>query len=86
MKIYSSKGIILLWSASPLVCDIKLIILVVTALPPLEESEGIRITLRVFGKRQRDGYYFLPTRVIIEANNFQLSRFPKCVLLRTSRQ
>ena len=55
MKIYSSKGLILLWSASPLVCDIKLIILVVTALPPLEESEGIRITLRVFGKRQRDG-------------------------------
>ena len=55
MKIYSSKGIILLWSASPFVCDINLIILVLTALTPLEESEGIRIALRVFGKRQRDG-------------------------------
>ena len=59
MKIYSSKGIrILLWSASPFVCDINLIILVVMALTPLEETEGIRIAPRIFANMAAGGIIF----------------------------
>ena len=60
--------------------------LVMTA---LEETEYVRIAPRVFAKRRREEQYFLPTRVFIvtiESSNFKLSRFPKCVLLRTRRR
>ena len=50
MKIYSSNGIILLWSASPFVYDINLIYFNCDGIDTLEETEGIRVSPRVFAK------------------------------------
>ena len=87
IKIYSLKGIFLLWSASSFVCDINLIYFSCDGIDSFGRNWRYPyIAPRVFTKRRREGQHFLPTRVIIEANNFKLSRFPKSVLLRTSRQ
>ena len=53
IKIYSLKGIFLLWSASPFVCDINLIYFSCDDIDSLEETEGIRIMPHAFS--QNDG-------------------------------
>ena len=55
MKIYSSNGIILLWSASPFVYDINLIYFNCDGIDTLEETEGIRVSPRVFAKWPQEG-------------------------------